>query len=101
MKKSEIRVGGHYLAKMSGKMVTVRVNAIRDYCSPIFGKEGRWEKRYDVTNLSTGRKTTFRSAAKFRAEMKVEGNRFLEPVGYFGEEADPLRPTSVDSTSDH
>lgn len=66
MKKSEIQIGSIYIAKVSGKLTRVRVDAIRDYCAPVFGKEGRWEKRYDVTNLATGRKTTFRSAAKFR-----------------------------------
>ncbi len=64
MKKAEIKVGGHYIAKVSGRIVTVRVDAIRecggyDHNRPV----------YDVTNLTTGRKTTFRSAAKFRSEI--------------------------------
>lgn len=68
MKKNEIKVGGHYRAKVNGKMVTVRVDAIRAALSRLSGagKEGTY---YDVTNLATGRKTTFRSAAKFRVEM--------------------------------
>lgn len=59
MKKSEIKVGGHYVAKVSGKLATVRVD---DMCT-VPG-----ETRFDVTNLATGRKTTFRSAQKFRRE---------------------------------
>lgn len=67
MKKAEIKVGGLYLAKISGKMVTVRVDRIRP----------RYEAdhdtvAYEVTNLSTGRKVTFRSAAKFRGETHPE-----------------------------
>lgn len=64
MKKNEIKVGGKYKAKVSGNLVTVRVDSIR---SSAYG-EGKRNDLYDVTNLATGRKTTFRSAAKFRAE---------------------------------
>ena len=59
MKKSEIAIGHHYFAKVHGKLVIVRVDAIQD--TGLSGKIA-----YDVTNLSTGRRTTFRSAAKFR-----------------------------------
>lgn len=62
MKKAEIKVGGMYLAKISGVIVTVRVNAIRDSIQA----RNKSVTVYDVTNLRTGRKTTFRSAAKFR-----------------------------------
>ena len=67
MKKSEIRVGGHYRAKVSGKLVTVRVDSYgegRDHMT------NRHVVAYYVTNLSTDRKTTFRSAARFREEVK-------------------------------
>ena len=56
MKKSEIKVGGLYLAKVAGSVTTVRVDATRG-------------SGYNVTNLRTGRKTTFRSAAKFRCKV--------------------------------
>jgi DNA helicase-2/ATP-dependent DNA helicase PcrA len=63
VKKNEIKVGGLYKAKVNGKVVTVRVDSIRE-------RDGfkRVETVYGVTNLSTGRTTTFRSAAKFREE---------------------------------
>lgn len=62
MKAAEIKVGERYLAKVNGRVVTVRVDAVRErYIST------RTQTVYDVTNLTTGRKTTFRSAAKFRA----------------------------------
>ncbi len=78
MKKNEIRVGGLYLAKVSGNLTTVRVDAICDV-EEVRGwrnSTGRLRKavnRYDVTNLKTGRKTTFRSAAKFRSEVNPNG----------------------------
>lgn len=65
MKKNEIKVGGHYRAKVSDKLVTVRVDGIEDRAMG-FGKP---HTAYHVFNLSTGRKTTFRSAAKFRSKV--------------------------------
>lgn len=61
MKQAEIKVGHQYQAKVSGKIVVVRVDAIRE--TTRFGKD---VMVYDVTNLCTGRALTFKSAAKFR-----------------------------------
>lgn len=77
MKAKEIKVGGRYVAKVSNKLVTVRVDAIREVAGHVSaGSYLGWTQRrvadkvvYDVTNLTTGRKTTFRSAAKFRREV--------------------------------
>lgn len=67
MKANEIRVGGVYIAKVSGKLTKVRVDAIRETS----GRMGRGERTvYGVTNLATKRTTSFRSAAKFRKEVK-------------------------------
>lgn len=74
MKKSEIRVGGHYRAKVSGRLVTVVVNSIGSKES-----RGRLVTSYSVTNLSTGRKLTFRSAAKFRLEAEKSSDPILLP----------------------
>ncbi len=65
MRKSEIVVGGQYLARISGKIVTVCVDAIVDNTDrmPYYRSN---HASYRVTNLATGRKVTFRSAAKFR-----------------------------------
>ena len=52
MKKDEIRVGGLYLTKVSGNVVTVRVDTIR-ISGPYFAGGGREVTVYDVTNLST------------------------------------------------
>ena len=70
MKKAEIRVGGLYNAKVNGMTQVVRVDEIREY-NPSFGgfrQIGKAQMRYDVTNLRTGRRLTFRSAARFKEE---------------------------------
>lgn len=76
VKKNEIQVGGIYAAKVSGRIVPVKVLAIRevDKCWRGVGY-GRivhgTTSHYDVLNTVTGRKTTFRSAAKFRHAVKA------------------------------
>lgn len=67
MKKSEIKVGGHYKAMVSNKLVTVRVDGVNEIPAAYGSKA--WTS-YNCTNLSTGRRVTFRSAAKFRSEVK-------------------------------
>jgi len=66
MKKNEITVGAHYVAKVNGRLTTVRVDDIWSVGVPLGGGSVRDTTRYNVTNLTTGRKTTFRSATKFR-----------------------------------
>lgn len=77
MKAKDITVGGLYKAKVSGHIVTVRVDNIDEgFTTRYVGIQAmghsRKAVRYAVTNLSTGRKTTFRSAAKFRTVAKSE-----------------------------
>lgn len=69
MKQAEIKVGGHYRAKVSRQLVTVRVDAIED--NP-FGGAGDPSSHtaFHCTNLETGRKLVFRSAQKFREEVR-------------------------------
>ena len=75
MKKSEIQIGCCYLAKVSGRLTTVRVDDIVPPCPP--HEVGYHGTRYSVTNLATGRKLTFRSAAKFRRPINpVEVERY-------------------------
>lgn len=71
MKANEITKGGKYIAKVSGVLTTVRVDEIREVGrSRMNHYSGRLEYTdkviYDVTNLKNGRRTTFKSAAKFR-----------------------------------
>lgn len=69
MKNSEVEVGVVYRAKVSGKMTDVRVDEINT--SParvVAGRYGSFKirKRFVIsaTNISTGRKVSFRSGAK-------------------------------------
>jgi hypothetical protein len=70
MKANQIKVGGVYIAKVNNKLQKVSVDEIRLVTTYRAGKLSDTTV-YDVTNLATGRKTTFRSAAKFREEVKV------------------------------
>ena len=75
MKAKEIQVGGQYIAKVSGRLVPVRVDEINEVQrfahSDYSGKSTYVAKTvYAVTNLTTNRKTVFRSAAKFRSVVK-------------------------------
>lgn len=84
MKASEIKVGGVYKAKVSNKIVDVRVDSIEEGCvgSYVVGRPKAKRKTfYYVTNLSTNRKTTFRSAAKFRSEVKAKTERKSKDPG--------------------
>ena len=66
MKKNEIKLGGIYVAKVSGKLTTVRVTDI--YARMGYGSSPD-ALAYTATNLATGRTTTFRSAQKFRVNV--------------------------------
>lgn len=69
MKKADIKVGGLYAAKVSNKLVTVRVESITERDGNGIVKDGT---NYRCTNLNTGRTVVFHSAAKFRGEVKKE-----------------------------
>ena len=69
MLKKEIRVGGHYRAKVSNKLTIVRVTSIDD-C--VFGR--RKVTRYHCINIATGRKVFIKSAAKFREVVGTRDN---------------------------
>lgn len=72
MKAKDIRVGSVYAAKVSGNIVPVRVDVIREVFT--FDKS---KTAYDVKNLKTGRVTTFRSAAKFRYKLNDDGSPIM------------------------
>ena len=62
MKKREVEIGGVYVAKVSGRLVTVRIDGESPY--------GGW----DATNLSTRRSVRVRSAARLRGPAKSASN---------------------------
>jgi hypothetical protein len=61
MKKSEVKLGGVYTAKVTNKLVQVRIDAESRY--------GGW----DGTNLATGKKVRIKSPAKLRAAVGGDG----------------------------
>lgn len=63
MRQSEIIVGGRYSAKVSGRVVIVRVTSIATS-----QRTGR--KTFSVVNETTGRTVNFRSAQRFRLAVK-------------------------------
>ncbi len=76
MLANEIVVGGVYVAKVSNVLTHVRVDEIDDnaYKGYSQGKVKRGTK-YNVTNLRTGRRTSFRSASKFRQQVLSPGTQ--------------------------
>jgi hypothetical protein len=66
MKAKDITVGGLYAARVAGRLTTVRVEAIRESAVYRARQPHTPVTLYDVTNTATGRRTTFRSARRFR-----------------------------------
>jgi len=62
MKIAEINIGQRYIAKVSGSLTTVRILAIRE----AWTASGNSRQVIDVVNERTGRRLTFRSAARLR-----------------------------------
>jgi hypothetical protein len=77
MKKSEVKVGAYYTAKVSGRLTVVRVDAVRErptYLNPLIQTRVRQARLlYDVTNVVTGRHATFHSAGRFRGPAEAPG----------------------------
>lgn len=63
MKLKDIEIGGRYRAKVSGRLVTVRVTAIRQVATAY---SARSRTIIDAVNESTGRQITVRSPQRLR-----------------------------------
>ena len=63
MKKNEVRIGGTYRAKVTDKLVSVRIDAENP--------SGGW----DATNLDTNRKVRIKSAQRLRSEVSDKGTK--------------------------
>ena len=61
MKKDEVQVGKVYTAKVTDKLVPVRIDAE--------SRHGGW----DATNMTTGKKVRIKSPQRLRAEVKADG----------------------------
>jgi len=68
MKLKDIEVGGRYLAKVSGQLVTVRVTELKEV--PAFASD-RWKTIIYAVNEATSRRITIRSPQRLRS--RVEG----------------------------
>jgi hypothetical protein len=78
MLQKDVKVNGVYEAKVNGRLVSVRLLGVREMQTG--PKASRW--RYDCLNLRTGRKVTFRSAAKFlRPAPRPSGGKVEFTVG--------------------
>ena len=69
MLKKDIQVNGRYRAKVNGKLTVVKVLAIRKSHTQASAPFRRATTIYQVRNETTGRETTFRSAARFHGEV--------------------------------
>lgn len=58
MKKSEIEVGQHYAAKVSGRITVVRIAGVSAF--------GGW----NAVNVATGREVRIKSAVRLRSKAK-------------------------------
>jgi len=68
MKKHEVKIGGEYVAKVSGKLARVRITAESRY--------GGW----DAVNLATKKAVRIKSAQRLRAEAKPASQAVLKIV---------------------
>mgnify|MGYP000739997681 FL=1 len=68
MKLKDVEVGGRYLAKVSGQLVTVRVVELKEI--PALASD-RWKTIIYAINETTGRRITIRSPQRLR--QRVEG----------------------------
>ena len=60
MKKNEVKVGGMYVAKVSDRLVTVRIDSTHS--------KGGW----NATNTATGKRIHIKSAQRLRGEAKAK-----------------------------
>lgn len=60
MQKSDVKIGGTYVAKVTNRIVHVRIDAVSRY--------GGW----DATNLATNKKVRIKSAQRLRGELGAE-----------------------------
>jgi hypothetical protein len=66
MKHAEVSVGTVYQAKVSGRLVNVRVTAILEHATRLSSGRYRDDWRYRALNLATGRLLLIKSAQRLR-----------------------------------
>src|SRR5260370_29908690 len=68
MKKRDVKIGETYLAKVSGKLVPVRITSESPY--------GGW----NAVNTTTGREVRIRSAARLRRPLEATSSSLVPPA---------------------
>jgi hypothetical protein len=81
MKKNEVKVGGQYVAKVSGRLAQVRIDRENPH--------GGW----DATNLATRKAVRIKSAQRLRAEA----GRKAAPAAHVGAGAKPAAGSAKDT----
>ena len=81
MKKHEVKVGGEYIAKVSGRLAQVRIDRENPH--------GGW----DATNLATRKAVRIKSAQRLRAEA----GRKAAPAAHVGAGAKPAAGSAKDT----
>ena len=69
MKTKDVKIGGLYEAKVSGKIQVVRITAMRE----AFSLDGQRSlgMRFDAVNIATARAVFIRSPQRLRREVTV------------------------------
>ncbi|MCL4197696.1 MAG: hypothetical protein KJZ69_09410 [Phycisphaerales bacterium] len=83
MKKNEIRIGGTYTAKVSGKIAKVRIDAE--------SRHGGW----DATNIETKKKVRIKSAQRLRSEVGPPPKASTTPPPKAGSKKDGTKASGV------
>ncbi len=83
MKKNEVKVGGEYIAKVSGRLAQVRIDRENPH--------GGW----DATNLATKKSVRIKSAQRLRAEAGRQGK--AAPVAHVAAGAKPADEAAKDT----
>jgi hypothetical protein len=67
MKLSDVKVGGRYHARVSGALVTVRVQELKQIPPASWSSRSAWRTLIIAVNEKTGRQFTIRSPQRLRA----------------------------------
>lgn len=87
MTRDEVKIGGMYIAKVTNRLVQVRIDKENRY--------GGW----DATNMSSGKSVHIKSAQRLRAEAGVGGGRNVAKKGKGDQKAEVATKAPPSQTS--
>lgn len=88
MKKDDVKIGSNYLAKVTDKVVTIRIDAEN--------RNGGW----DATNLATGKKVRIKSAQRLRGPASNSKKTKAEQASETPVEETPATVEPVESQAE-